>query len=160
MNFVYHTVLQSRSLDILCALRRDWNNSNQYELPSWVPNWGMKGAYPEDFLQAHPKSLYRVCASGATYAKVQFDLDEGAMFVQGGSIDTVHHLGKPCLMERADDFEPALTAILDWWGLSKSLNGTSVQNLRRLLSELFVLTALGLIISLVITPRASSYNGS
>jgi hypothetical protein len=128
MNFVYHTVLQSRSLDILCALRRDWNNSNQYEPPLWVPNWGMKGAYPEDFLQAHTKSLYRVCASGATYAQVQFDLVEGAIFVQGGSIDTVHHLGKPCLMERADDFEPALTAILDWWDLSKSLNGTSVQS--------------------------------
>jgi hypothetical protein len=128
MNFVYHTVLQSKSLDILCALRRDENNSNQYELPSWVPNWGMKRAYPEDFLTAHTKSLYRVCASGATGAQVEFDLDEGVMFVRGGSIDTVHHLGKPCLMERADDFEPALTAILDWWGLSKSLNGTSVKS--------------------------------
>ena len=73
-------------------------------------------------------SSYRVCASGATSATVQFDLDEGAIFVRGGSIDTVQHLGMPCLMESADDFEPTLTAILDWWALSKSLSGTSVQS--------------------------------
>ena len=128
MNFVYHTVLQSTSLDILCALQRRGNDSNQYELPSWVPNWSLKRAFAVDFLTSDIKSLYRVCASGDTSAQAQFDLDEGAMFVRGGSIDTVSHLGKPCLMEGTDEFEPALTAILDWWDLSKSLIGTSVQS--------------------------------
>jgi hypothetical protein len=127
-NFIYQIVLQSRSLNIICALRRDGNDSDQYELPSWVPNFGMKRAYNEDFFYAHNKSLYRVCASGTTSAHVHFDLDEAAMFVRGGIIDTVQHLGKPCLIESTDDFEPALAAILDWWSLSKSLKGTSVQS--------------------------------
>jgi hypothetical protein len=128
MNFAHHTILQSRSLDFICAIRRYGNNSSQIKLPSWVPNWGMKPAYPEDFFTDHNKSLYRVYASGSTNAQVQFNLDEGAIFVQGGIIDTICHLGRPCLMERADDFEPALTALLDWWTLSKSLSDASVQS--------------------------------
>jgi len=126
LDFVCHTVLQSESLDIICVLPRRKDNDNRYELPSWVPNWGMKGAYSEEFFIPHIKSLYKVCASGTTKAHARFNLEEGAVFVSGGIFDTVYHVGQPCAMERGDEFAPAAAAIIEWWSLAKSLTGASV----------------------------------
>jgi hypothetical protein len=123
MNLVYSIVKSSKSLDVICALRRD---TNKHGLPSWVPDWSMQRCYAEDFFTDHNWLLYKVCASGSTRAQVDFNLDEGAMFVSGGCIDTIRHLGEPCKMEVADDFDLASAAFLNWWAIWKSLHGESV----------------------------------
>lgn len=123
MNLVYSIAKSSKSLDVICALPR---GTNKHGLPSWVPDWSMKRCYAEDSFTDHHRSLYKVYASGSTRAQVEFDLDEGAMFASGGVIDTIRHLGEPCKMNVADDFDLASAAFLDWWTIWKSLHGESV----------------------------------
>jgi len=128
MNFVYHTILQSKKLDIICSLKQTGNESEGYNLPSWVPDWGAKNVFVNASLTAYVKALYKICASGTTSAQVQFDLQNGAMIPSGGVIDTVYEVGNTGLMTRADDFEPALVTIHEWWSLTKTLRGTSVES--------------------------------
>lgn len=127
MHFVQHIIVQSKTLDVICAV--PWNgNDSSVNLPSWVPNWGMENPYIEYFLDPVIRSRYTVCASGSSNAQVQFDLEEGSILVQGGSIDTISDIGSINLAKYSNDLELALTAIFSWWYLSKSLMGTSVQS--------------------------------
>lgn len=110
-----HIISTTKKLDVIFVRQHD---ENQYNLPSWVPDWTRPSLTSGSLVIGlhHHEPEFR--AAGDTMADVRFSSDGYVLHVTGMILGTIEVLGMPYRKLGApSDVGPSLEAFHDWWNL-------------------------------------------
>jgi len=121
-----HIITTSQKLDVICVKQ---NSTEQFDLPSWVPDWTRKPSTGGNALIGLHHHSPPFAAAGNTKASFAF-LDNGLVLkTQGIIIDRINAVGIPYKRKGApSDILPVLSAYDNWRALFVSYRGSSTSS--------------------------------
>ena len=120
-----HIITTTCKLDVICVRQHDLNN---YNLPSWAPDWTRPPRTPEPVVIGLQHSEPHFTAAGETLANASFSKDGSTLYCTGILLDTISTLGTAFKRRGSpNDVTPlTLQTLSEWWNLFLSFKSDSV----------------------------------
>ncbi|RDW64068.1 hypothetical protein BP5796_10570 [Coleophoma crateriformis] len=119
-----HIITTSQKLDIICVKQHDLD---QFQLPSWAPDWTRPPPHPEHTVIGLHHSEEDFAAARETEAIFEFSDSGYQLKTKGIIIDTLK--ATSCAFKRTgsqSEAKPALKTLRQWWHIFSATKGDSL----------------------------------
>ncbi|KAE9369160.1 HET-domain-containing protein [Stipitochalara longipes BDJ] len=115
INVVRYILVSSKKLDIICSYMR---GNNEFDLPSWVPDWTVRlSQFGLPVLSIIESEGPQYCSAGTTTAEYELKDNDQILNVKGILLSRIHFVGLKGTMESETDFRTGLPILLNWYKL-------------------------------------------
>ncbi|KAH8648801.1 hypothetical protein BGZ60DRAFT_390277 [Tricladium varicosporioides] len=122
VNTAWRLINITKCLDLICVSQ---NDSNIYNLPSWVPDWERRSVHPNHRVMGlHIRRMFK--AAGDSVSVCSFSDDKKILTARGFIVDSISEITTPFYMEGDDKEEKVihtLKAFIEWWALFSYTKG-------------------------------------
>ena len=130
-----YILVSSQKLDIICWVPR---GTNQFRLPSWVPDWTVLPRFGLPILSILGNEGVDYCSAGSTKAEFHLKGNDRILAVKGVLLSPIHFVGLKGTMESEHDFSSGLPIFLNWYKLLNVIQpGKSAEKLEAFCRTVF-----------------------
>jgi hypothetical protein len=119
INVMRYILVSSKRLDVICSTMR---GSNEFDLPSWVPDWTvLSSQFGIPVVSIIGNEGVQYCSAGTTTAEYELKYNDQILNVKGVLLSRIHFVGVKGTMEfptdNLPDFRTGLPILLNWYEL-------------------------------------------